>query len=755
VLRTVPEAIRRDVYAERDSERKSLLADLKRRIRDSGCPVMEGYPARWDPEAYDRSSRSVGRFVGLEAFARRVQEQLWAAIREELQLPEQPPAGPTTDAECEEQDHHERFLESRQRVYVGWEEIHDALLKFAEGDGGVPCLVTGRPGAGKSASLAWFVRAYRRRHAAALVIPHFVGASPRSTNLRDVLRRFCRALKGGPMGLRDYFRPAKPPLQMPPGDYWGNICRLCLDFIGGAINDFKGQGHPLADWAEPRYRKLAAPEALGRLAREARQLLVESQGQGVLLPGPLFRWDSWVVSLSVLPTDEAGLVAACPGGSFEQLAFRSRSLFREQVKRWEEYDFAHWVLLLDEPRGRALVAALTLWSHQQTLAWIEKPSEGGPAMLSPAPYIVPGELLAAGAVQFLDEMIREDARWALQNAHPSPRAQDQAGHAPDPEPSGVAPFGAGHSIVKVLLMDSVTAEHPVPSRNPLDFTSTADPQVGNLLDQVCRGHAQDCRGTTSPLIPLVIGVPAAHLKPCQTHPAAKGYHGLVDRRVWCIPEAEGSLVSMSGAAFTPLPGSPRYLSRGGHTLLHSFATPLWSFFWALGVRWVLFGQVWNRGCRIDLDWVRALHRCRGDGFFECVDRTAAPDSKLLVAHLEGNRPRHVCLDDHRLRTPQHGGFRKSAAVAGTGTFWVRLESLISSLGLDPRRILVNFDASYARKACAEIAHDPIVTVHPAGGVATTFPVWELFSNLDLAPVQVPPWRYQPRPDSTTSSRERP
>src|SRR2546429_9901466 len=28
-----------------------------------------------------------------------------------------------------------------------------------------------------------------------LVIPHFVGASPRSTSLRDMLRRFCQVLK--------------------------------------------------------------------------------------------------------------------------------------------------------------------------------------------------------------------------------------------------------------------------------------------------------------------------------------------------------------------------------------------------------------------------------------------------------------------------------------------------------------------------------------------------------------------------------
>ena len=34
-----------------------------------------------------------------------------------------------------------------------------------------------------------------QRHPQTLVIPHFIGASPRSTGLRDMLLRFCRVLK--------------------------------------------------------------------------------------------------------------------------------------------------------------------------------------------------------------------------------------------------------------------------------------------------------------------------------------------------------------------------------------------------------------------------------------------------------------------------------------------------------------------------------------------------------------------------------
>jgi tetratricopeptide (TPR) repeat protein len=191
----VPESIRRDVYADTDLELIRKLEDLKRQIRHSGYSVMENYPARWDAQAYDRPSRSHGRLVGLEAFGERVRDQLWQAIREELQLPGQPPVETAADSLAEEQDYHERFMESRLRVYVGREQINDTLIAFGNGDDQVPCLVTGPSGSGKSAALARFVRDYRLKQPQSLVISHFIGAGPRSTNLRDMLRRFCQVLK--------------------------------------------------------------------------------------------------------------------------------------------------------------------------------------------------------------------------------------------------------------------------------------------------------------------------------------------------------------------------------------------------------------------------------------------------------------------------------------------------------------------------------------------------------------------------------
>ncbi len=198
----VPEAIRRAVYAESDRGQIDKLAELKEKIRHGGYPLMENYPASWDPEAYDRPSRSKGRLVGLEAFGECVRDQLWEAIKAEHNLPDAPPPETAADPLAEEQDYHERFMESRLRVYVGREPISDALLAFAHGEDPIPCLVTGPSGSGKSAALARFVTDYSSKHqqeikdGKLLVVPHFIGASPRSTNLRDMLRRFCQVLKG-------------------------------------------------------------------------------------------------------------------------------------------------------------------------------------------------------------------------------------------------------------------------------------------------------------------------------------------------------------------------------------------------------------------------------------------------------------------------------------------------------------------------------------------------------------------------------
>jgi len=196
-LADVPEAKRADMTAE-DDESAEKLRRLKGAIREAGLPIppLESYPCQYaglrinwrlarrelddaaqaaleavaadgivDPGEYGGLDDHLGPTVErnavvhltrLETFGRYVGEQLWQAIRAEHDLPDVPPveAGAEADPLAIELDYHQRFMESRLRVYVGRENVQERLTAFAEGDATHPCLVTAAPGSGKSAALA-------------------------------------------------------------------------------------------------------------------------------------------------------------------------------------------------------------------------------------------------------------------------------------------------------------------------------------------------------------------------------------------------------------------------------------------------------------------------------------------------------------------------------------------------------------------------------------------------------------------------
>jgi hypothetical protein len=189
-LKDVPADRRADLEPE-SPEHLTKLNNLKQAVRESKLPLMENYPCRF---AGLKRNGTV-KLEGLEEFGRRVFDWLWDSIRREKQLPDAPQAAADADPLAEEQDHHERFMESRLRVYIGRDSLQQSLAAFADGNEELPCLVTGPSGSGKSAALARFATEYAARHPGALVIPHFVGASPASTGLRSMLLRFCSTLK--------------------------------------------------------------------------------------------------------------------------------------------------------------------------------------------------------------------------------------------------------------------------------------------------------------------------------------------------------------------------------------------------------------------------------------------------------------------------------------------------------------------------------------------------------------------------------
>ena len=176
------------VREPRRSEKAVKLARLKRAIRGARCaPFL--YRPRWDP--------GERRLLDLKAFGERVERDILATIDDELGAA--PPV--PLDEFAEERAAMEAFVEERgQRFVLGSREtVLNELLDHARATGGNGSVaLTGAPGSGKSALLA-----HLSRHPAlaaqpsVLLVSHFVGASPGSTDVRRTLRRLCHELRAG------------------------------------------------------------------------------------------------------------------------------------------------------------------------------------------------------------------------------------------------------------------------------------------------------------------------------------------------------------------------------------------------------------------------------------------------------------------------------------------------------------------------------------------------------------------------------
>ena len=164
----VPAEQRAD-FVEPDQIARQKLANLKDRIRASGLAVRENYP---DPQA-------LGQLV---------LEDLTTAINQEFP-PETVPE--PLDREAAE---HEAFARSRAGVYIGRREYFDRLDSHAAGDG-LPLVILGESGAGKSALVANWALNYRKSHSDELLIMHFIGASGYSADWATMVRRIMGEFK--------------------------------------------------------------------------------------------------------------------------------------------------------------------------------------------------------------------------------------------------------------------------------------------------------------------------------------------------------------------------------------------------------------------------------------------------------------------------------------------------------------------------------------------------------------------------------
>lgn len=95
-----------------------------------------------------------------------------------------------------ELDFHESFVENRTKLFIGRSDLLNELHNYVEGDSKKILAVFGEPGSGKSALLSKFYLDVKDKIGEKdLLIPHFVGASPGSSALLNLLRRMCEELK--------------------------------------------------------------------------------------------------------------------------------------------------------------------------------------------------------------------------------------------------------------------------------------------------------------------------------------------------------------------------------------------------------------------------------------------------------------------------------------------------------------------------------------------------------------------------------
>jgi nephrocystin-3 len=170
-------------YLSEGSEEKAKLEELKKRIRQSGFPVLENYPSP-------------------EALAERVKEDLWKLIDEAY------PDSEVPDALTRERMMHEAYAATRCRLYLGGERYFAELDDAMKAKSFRPVLITGQSGGGKSALLANWVKRWSPKHLKSAVIVHHLGSG---SDAADPVRLVVRLMREISRLSGDEFNPESDP----------------------------------------------------------------------------------------------------------------------------------------------------------------------------------------------------------------------------------------------------------------------------------------------------------------------------------------------------------------------------------------------------------------------------------------------------------------------------------------------------------------------------------------------------------------
>lgn len=200
-------------------EDRARQTELKRRIRERGLPVTA--------------------YANPEALAKRIERDLWKLLDAEF------PATSVPDAFERERLRHEAYAAPRRRLYLGGERYQAALNKLLDTEE-PRIVVEGVSGGGKSALLANFFEAYRKRHRRHLVHEHYLGASTDAADPHALVRRLIEFIQratdstdeilGDPQKLMDSL-----PIWLATASAWARKRRTRFIFVLDSLNSLTEQ----------------------------------------------------------------------------------------------------------------------------------------------------------------------------------------------------------------------------------------------------------------------------------------------------------------------------------------------------------------------------------------------------------------------------------------------------------------------------------------------------------------------------------
>jgi len=409
-------------FTEEDPAGRERLTKLKDDIRKSGFPVSDNFA----------TPKQLGEWVLRDLTA--VIENLY---------PEKSIPDPLDRAAAD----HEAYAASRRRVYIGREEYVERLDAHAARDG-LPLVVLGASGGGKSALLANWTHQWQERHPETPILVHFIGAAPDSANWMAMLRRLLREFErkygiqieipDQPDALRMAFanalhmvaahgrvvlvldalnqiedRDGAPDLVWLPPVIPANVRLVVSTLPGRPLDDLKKR-----DWP------VLTVEPLTPVEREELIVKYLNRYSKALSPGPVHR-------IAVAPQTGNGLYLSTllnelrQFGSYERLneridwylrAANPFELYGKVIQRWEQ-DYGK-----PDPACENVVreSLMRLWAARRGLSETELLESLGPAG-SPLPralwsplYLAVGDALVnrGGLLTFAHDFLREAVRKA-------------------------------------------------------------------------------------------------------------------------------------------------------------------------------------------------------------------------------------------------------------------------------------------------------------------------------------------------------